>query len=292
MSAVNSILHLCHIYIPHLYLCVGANAFCVLYFCLDLCLLVFSCFVCVQYAIIRCVRPTTLLSSSAHYDPRTKPVLRYFFYIYIITCTSHLSFLQDLREQWPLCRLMVMLLNNGKTACVYTCSCRVVFIGFWLSVWEYGQRCECVQQARVWAAASVWVFLCRGAVTAGGGGAVGARRQFTSERHGVAALSPRRAWLAITLTLCTGNFSKQYRTLRRALIAFVSNFKSRILSKTCEPLLLRVWSNRSVYFWIFSKRFGDNVKFSKHSRRCRVNGRSVQHACTTSLVFLLTDFCC
>lgn len=215
-----------------------------------------------------------------------------FFYIYIITCTSHLSFLQDLREQWPLCRLMVMLLNNGKTACVYTCSCRVVFIGFWLSVWEYGQRCECVQQARVWAAASVWVFLCRGAVTAGGGGAVGARRQFTSERHGVAALSPRRAWLAITLTLCTGNFSKQYRTLRRALIAFVSNFKSRILSKTCEPLLLRVWSNRSVYFWIFSKRFGDNVKFSKHSRRCRVNGRSVQHACTTSLVFLLTDFCC
>lgn len=110
------------------------------------------------------------------------------------------------------------------------CSCRVmfclvVFISFELSV---RAARVCTAGARVSGCVGVGVPVWRHG-TAGRSG----RRQFTSERHGAAAFRRVEPWLAILLTLCTGNFSKQFRTVPTAY-RFRFEFRVEYRSKTCE----------------------------------------------------------
>lgn len=117
--------------------------------------------------------------------------------------------------------------------------------------------------------------------------AVGRRRQSSSERRGAAALSSRKA-----LTRDPSNFVhwKLFNAISagsevRASLLFRN--PSRCVECRVRAImyaLSRVYTSRSVYFWIFSKHF--TAKFSKRSRS-RVNGRSV---CSTPASHLLC-FC-
>lgn len=117
--------------------------------------------------------------------------------------------------------------------------------------------------------------------------AVGRRRQSSSERRGAAALTSRKA-----LTRDPSNFVhwKLFNAFSagsavRASLLFRN--PSRYVECRVRAImyaLSRVYTSRSVYFWIFSKHF--TAKFSKRSRS-RVNGRSV---CSTPASHLLC-FC-
>lgn len=92
----------------------------------------------------------------------------------------------------------------------------------------------------------------------------GASRQSCSERREAAASCRVEPRLAIP-TLCTGNFSKQFRA--DSIVARHCRFEFRTASWSTpfDRLYVhcRAFIRLSVYFWIFSKRF--TAKFSKRS---------------------------
>lgn len=168
----------------------------------------FSCFVCVQYAISRRVRPTTFLSLSAYYD-HTKPVFCCFVYEYIyIIVFAHRPSIKFSTEFTGLTSLVVgsqyeisQQENISNMRCCrwfIMCSCRamlcfVVFISFGLSVWECSLR-ERVDEATHVCGLALCLCGCScGGARRGDGRWSGRRRQFSSERHRAAAFSPRRA---------------------------------------------------------------------------------------------------